>query len=218
MRFNKRASEYSIIAWLPFLFLFFIVIGGFVVSFLWLAGEKKISGESSEIKVISLDTDAVLSQSFFGALNSKIVVDGKEKSVFNLVRERLKDYSEIVSSHSGKGSLIDLYGIEGLSEIKPLMAEVEGFDKNKIIELESKNKMLSGEIVKELKKRCNRFYLLIPQGLINENGLLAGDNVLGREVFANNEGEFADFGDVYLFRMYYENYSFEIKYRELKEC
>jgi len=211
---NKKGSEYSIIDWLPFLVLFFVVIGGFVVSFLWLAGEKYVSGEGGEISVISLDTDPVLAQSFFGALNSNV----EGKSIFNLVRERLNDYSEIKSSHSGKGSLIEVYGIEGLSEIKVIKADVEGFDKDAVAKLGVDNQIFSGEIVKELKKRCDRFYLLIPQGLINENGLLAGENVLGRDVFTSNEAEFADFGDVYSFRMYYENYGFLIKYRQLKEC
>ena len=214
MRIDKKGSEYSIIAWLPFLVLFFIIMGGFIVSALWLTGEKYVSGEGSKIKVINLDTDFVLVQNFFGVLNSKI----EGRSIFNLVRERLKDYSEIVSSHSGKGSLIDLYGIEELSEIKVVEAEKEGFDKNKVIELENENKIFSGEIVKELRKKCGRFYLLIPQGLINENGMLAGENVLGRNVFESNEAEFADFGPVYSFKMYYKNYGFLIKYRQLKEC
>lgn len=203
-----------------FLIIFFIIVFLNIGSGA-IAGQKRVlifGGGSDEIILKKYQGNLDIRRDLISFLNSPVEYEDGNAEIIDVILVSLDNYFEIKSAQSGKVSLMDVYGIEGLSEIKPLKAEAEGFDKDEIAKLEVDNQIFAGLIVKELRKRCERFYLLIPQGLINENGLLASEDVLGQDILRNEEEQLMYWTRTVEFPFYYKGYNFEIKYRQLKEC
>ncbi len=214
---NKRASEYSIIAWIPFLIIFMILAGS-LIGFAWLVSEKFVIGEGSEIKVSS--SDRIMIEKLINVLDEKIVVQGEEMNIGEAIVD-LDDYREAKADR--KGSLVEWYYDKnaysriGMDRISPSDAENEGFDKDKVIELQMKNRETASEVVKELKKVCDGFMLFTPLGPITERGLMAWS---ANEIENNFDEEFGvvKWGNVVEIKLYDKSREFKIKYRQLKEC
>ncbi len=188
-------------------FVAFIIIFGisvaFVSSSLAIAGGKMefLGGEGRDsLKLISEKIE--VKNDLVKFLNSEV----DDEKLINIILDFLDEYFEIKSSYADGESLIEKFGIEGLDKISPLIAENEGFDKDRIVELERKKKILEGQIAGVI--NCEKFYLKIPQGVISEKGFVP-------DSFRNLNGELSDEVSMDFF---YKGYNFKIKFKQLKKC
>jgi len=224
---NKRADISTTIAWVvASLVIVFILAIYFFVG--WSMGSKKaFLGEGVHVEIEDglirgnkgIDNHAALQDllSFFGKI---VYFENKEQRVLDTILSGLDFYFDTKSESSG--SLVDKYGFYPKTDNVASVSNDEmiraGFDAKALVENGKKRQELGGLLASKLIERCHRFRLLIPQGLIDERGMLASSDILGTDIFLNTEENLMTWTPTSTFTTYYRGEYVEIKYRQLKEC
>lgn len=216
---NKKALEDSLFTWIAaFLVIVFIMIVYFVFV-LFLFGEEKLTGDVDIIFEES-KTELDLNLKFLSLLSSKIIVDGKDEKVIDVIKNSLDPYFEIKNDEGE--SFVEKVGLNTLSEDqKTLNNRMFAFGLN---EEEWNNFLMIGsdfednkvkEIIKELDKFCNvdrwdGYFLEVPQGIITKNGLR------NKGIFT--EENIFDYTTPIIHKTNYRGENIEIKFRVWRGC
>ena len=202
-----------------FVILFILVIYLFFMSVM---GAKKAYFETNEIKISEGNPEHLAYIEGFNAfLNTKIEVEGKNEIVLDAILNRLDVYFVTQSKYPAVGTMINRYGLNKVDDIGAVGRDrmmKEGFDIKTLIKIDQSNQVLGEAIRKELDQHCDRYLLLIPQGLINENGLLASSSILGHEVFLNTKDRLKVWTPSMNYKLRYRGQNIEIKYRQRNDC
>lgn len=215
---NKKSQIGSTLTWLvAFFIIFFIII--IFLSFTALISAKKIISSGSDVGIEKYDSSVLKAQRhFLNFLNSPAKVNGKKKKMSELIISSLDVYFDTKSEYPAQGSFVDSFGIYGLVDMLRSEARDRGFRIEDMQAIDEKKSEIASLISKKLKEDCSEFYILIPQALINEQGLSASPKVMGKDVFIDNYDNLLKFTPTISFKFYYKDKKIEIKYRELKEC
>jgi hypothetical protein len=218
---NKKAITGDTFTWLASIFIIFVIMVIYI-AFMFGLGAKKVYFERDEIRLSDGNPiDKAYIESFHSFLETEIDINNRRQDVIDAVLSNLDVYFETKSFYPAVGSMIDRYGINKINDISSVSGEQmldDGFDRDAVIKIGRDNEVLGNALKKELDRYCDEYLLLIPQGLINENGFLASSTILGGEIFLNTEENLVKWTPTIVHKLKYRGQGIEIKYRQRADC